>query len=264
MIYILFVILTILLIFGYLINTHVVEIEANVIDYQTPSELNYIHISDLHNKLFYLNGRLSSIINKNKPKFVVATGDYSNNQRSLSKVIFELSKVKCEVYMILGNYEREEEQYLKSKRKISIDLLRQEVGKYKNLHLLINESIEMQYGKSKIYFHGFDNSTYGNEKEIINYKKDENDYTILMAHSPNIINYIKKHNYDYNHLLVGHTHGKQVNISFNKTFYDKYHIGLKRVSEDQFFSISKGLGTVRIPLRVNSRPTINIYNTRCN
>lgn len=243
-----------------IIETHIARVNVVNLKFNVPSEFRYIHISDIHNKISFVNGRISKIINSEQPDFVVATGDYSNTQNKLSEVISELGKINSNVVLILGNYEREEEVKFLKKRNISLDLLKEEILKHNNLKLLVNDEIEVKIKESNISIYGFDNSVYGNEDYIEKPQKCEKNYKIILAHSPNIINKVNKEKITYNHILVGHTHGKQINVPINKTAYDHYHIGLQKQDDSKFFSISKGLGTVRLPLRIRSRSSIDVYN----
>ncbi len=61
-------------------------------------------------------------------------------------------------------------------------------------------------------------------------------------------------------LLTGHTHGGQVRL-FGKTFgaYKHFHIGSKKDRQVGLFSISRGLGTSRLPLRLHCFPEITVY-----
>lgn len=243
-----------------ILTTHLVKVEHMEIKQKVPSNFRFVHISDIHNKVSFINGRISSIINSTNPNFIVVTGDYSNTQKNLSKVIKELGNIKYPVFMVLGNYEREEQKNYFMKRNIELDKLVNEVSKYDNLKLLINENSILYMGETKVLIYGFDNSIYGNEKYDIETEKISNDYKIVLAHSPNIINTIESKGMSYNHILVGHTHGGQINIPILKTAYAGFHIGYKEISNDQYFSISRGLGTVRIPLRIRSNPVIDVYD----
>lgn len=242
-------------------STHLVKVEHIEIQKKVPSNFRFIHISDIHNKVNFINGRISSIINSKNPDFVVVTGDYSNTQKKLSRVIEELSVIAHPVFMILGNYEREEQKYFLMKRDISLDKLTNEISKYNNLKLLVNENSLLTIRETKVLIYGFDNSKYGNERYDIDIEKTSNDYKIILAHSPNIINTIEAREISYNHILVGHTHGRQINIPIlYKTSYDGFHIGCKKINNDQYFSVSRGLGTVRVPLRIRSAPVIDVYD----
>ncbi|MFS1512713.1 hypothetical protein VQL36_09785 [Chengkuizengella sp. SCS-71B] len=63
----------------------------------------------------------------------------------------------------------------------------------------------------------------------------------------------------YNLLLTGHTHGGQIRF-FHKTFgaYKHFHVGMKKITPQSFFYINRGLGTVKLPIRVNCSPEISV------
>ncbi len=252
--------LSVIFIFVAIYGTHVVRKHTIKIKKNIPNKIKYIHISDIHNKRIFLNGKLRDIINSNQPDFVVVTGDYSANQKNLPDVIKELGCINAPVYLVLGNYERREKVNLFKKRSITLDLLMEEVKKYRHLKLLINESHLLKVGATNIFIYGFDNSSYGNESYDLTNKQLNSHFSIMLAHSPRIIRYIEANQISFNHILVGHTHGKQVNIPYlSKTPYDEFHIGFKKIGKDRYFSISKGLGTTKVSLRINAQPEVVIY-----
>ncbi|MHC1747926.1 MAG: metallophosphoesterase [Cellulosilyticaceae bacterium] len=223
------------------------------------------HISDIHGKVKYLNGRLSKVLNKQKIDFLIVTGDLAENAKDREKVLEELRQVEVaeKMYLVLGNYEREERIGLKKR---PVDITNEEYHQLDTdkLKVLINEYDiygDVSSGR-KILFYGFDNSIYGNEKYPEELKGISADIKIVFAHSPNIINYNEAQEIPYDMLLVGHTHGNQMNIPIlNKVNrgYIKFHIGYK-VFDDKVFNISRGLGTSKIPIRINSSPQITIFD----
>jgi predicted MPP superfamily phosphohydrolase len=240
-------------------ETNWVVIKKSKLDMSLTSELHYVHISDIHGKTRFINGLLFKKINDLKADFVLVTGDYSNKQKSLSKVISELSQINSNILMVLGNYEREELVSLYKKRSITLEVLEDEVNKYSNIRLLVNEEKTIHIDGINISIYGFDNSVYGNESYTISETHMPIHLKLLLAHSPNIVHYIKDHNIDYNHLLVGHTHGKQINLPLVHSSYDHFHIGTIHEDEGRYFSITKGLGTVKLPIRIFAKPTIHHY-----
>lgn len=220
-------------------------------------KLKYVHITDIHGKIKFINGRLSKLINQQKPDFVLFTGDMINKLSQLDKVINELNNIDCRVYIVLGNYERE--SYNSGKKEIH-DFIKIEnaVNAAENLTLLINKETLQTINGIKVSIYGFDNSIYGNESYSTNNK--QYDYKILLAHSPTIISLISDKNIKYNHLLVGHTHGGQIRLGkIYRNEYSKYHIGDLYDDNGSIFTINKGIGTTRIPIRLNATPEIRCY-----
>jgi predicted MPP superfamily phosphohydrolase len=87
-----------------------------------------------------------------------------------------------------------------------------------------------------------------------------------LAHSPNIIKYIDGNYISYDLLLTGHTHGNQINLPYIKKIisqYSNFHIGVKTI-ENKLFYISKGLGTTKLPIRINAMPEITVFRIGIN
>ncbi len=245
----------ILIVIVLLVYTNTVE----VVRVQNQSEklfLKYVVLSDIHGKTMFLNGSLCSIVNAQSPDFVIVAGDLITFQKDADNVFAELGKLKCQVFWVLGNYERaskarggkvcSDTQAIISKSK-----------EYSNLNVLINEEARFCKEGRRISIYGFDNSVYGNE--YYNPCLEAN-YSILVAHSPNIIKYIDSKNIKYDHLITGHTHGGQINLS-SKILrgYSSYHSGDKVMPNKGIFTITKGLGTVKIPFRFRARPEVRVY-----
>lgn len=99
------------------------------------------------------------------------------------------------------------------------------------------------------------------DNEILNEKFD---YKIVLAHSPNIVSYMMSKEVSYDMLLVGHTHGKQMNIPFIRNLFSEcrdYHIGYEN-KDNVVINISRGLGTSIVPIRINAYPQITIIETK--
>lgn len=240
-------------------ETHFLETITYLLKSKEPLGLNYIHISDLHGKTWFLNGSLSRKINRKWPDFVVVTGDLTDHDGQLSRVISELAYISCPVFMVLGNHDRVEEGGVQAKKERNLALLRAEVAKHEHLKLLVNEAVTFIAKGKSVSIYGFDNSRYGNE--IFNQVDAMvGEYKILLAHSPSIAKKVVAKQIDFQHLLVGHTHGNQISIPLLKrTKFFKPHVGLMEIGEFKYISISKGLGTTRIPIRINSNPEMVIY-----
>lgn len=257
-----FVLLLVVMIFvGFILfGTHFLKTKVYCLKNKVLLGLRYIHISDLHGKTWFLNGGLSHKINRERPDFVVVTGDLTDHEAQLHRVVIALGRIACPVFMVLGNHDRVEEGWLQARKERSLDLLLQEVAKHEHLKLLVNEAITFSAKGKTVSIYGFDNSKYGYEQSN-HVDVMIGDYKILLAHSPTIVKKIKVEQIDFQHLLVGHTHGNQINLPFLKgTMFYQPHVGLVEIGEFKYLSISKGLGTTRIPVRFDCSPEMVIYN----
>jgi predicted MPP superfamily phosphohydrolase len=125
---------------------------------------------------------------------------------------------------------------------------------------LNNNSSWVKQGIVKIKIGGVDDYWTGSQ----NLNKTTNDlspqdFAILVSHNPDYIEQIDTSKLDL--VLCGHTHGGQVSL-FGKwapwipsQYGQKYAHGLKRKGDTQII-ISKGIGTVILPLRLFARPEI--------
>lgn len=244
-------------------HTNYVKVVHRAIDTEIPNKIRFIHISDIHGKTHFINGSISGIINQEKPDFVIATGDYANNLDQLPGVLEELSLIQSPLYLILGNYEREEVGAIFRKIPIDEAVLVKNFEQYKNMNLLINDYKIFTKQQSKILIYGFDNSIYGNEYYNPKAEEVKCDYRLIIAHSPDIINTVAEQNILYHQILVGHTHGGQIKFlrRFNRK-YAHFHTGMKQIISKQYFCIHPGLGTVKIPFRFNSFPELTVYKIK--
>ncbi len=217
----------------YLYSTFHIKFEIHTIQKDSiVRPIKIIQISDLHGRTSFVNGQLSDLIN-----------------------------VTNKILVVLGNYEREKIKHFK-KEQYDIEPLLKEFEEMYNLMFLVNSSIVDDSNGQTLVFYGFDNSIYGLEAYEDQPEYASADFTTLLSHSPNIIKYIDEHHIKYDLLLTGHTHGNQVNVPFLRGIrnaYKNYHIGMK-INNEKHFYISRGLGTARILLRVNSKPEITIIN----
>lgn len=91
-------------------------------------------------------------------------------------------------------------------------------------------------------------------------------FRLLLAHNPDLIRDAARCGVDL--MLSGHTHGGQVRLPFlgatvvPSRYGHRYAAGLFRV-EGAALYVSRGLGTVRFPLRFLCRPELAILTLRC-
>lgn len=224
--------------------------------------LTLIHITDLHGRNRYLNGSLHRLVNRWKPDVIFVTGDLVQNGDQLASVMDEIAKLEAKqgIYFVPGNYEREEVRGWRKRKYSEAELEARKKQWQARMTVLENEERLVKVGDALMRVYGFDNSTYGNERYRAKPGGTRADFTVLLAHSPNIISLIRQKEIPADLLLTGHTHGGQVRL-FGKTFgaYKHFHIGQKRDRLVGLFSISRGLGTSRLPLRLNCFPEITVH-----
>ncbi|WGV59092.1 metallophosphoesterase [Brevibacillus brevis] len=241
---------------------HTTYVKTSTVKLTIPSvpPLTVVHLSDPHGRIRFWNGELHKLVNVHEPDLVMVTGDLTQHSGQLARVLNELAKVKSKdgIFFVPGNYEREAGRFQKRVYSAAVSRSQKEAWQ-QVMTVLENESAVIEKDGSRIWIYGFDNSIYGNERHTEKEIRQAN-LTIFLAHSPNSISLIHNEGLKADLLLTGHTHGGQVRM-FNRTIgaYKHFHIGQK---EDPFvgvFGISRGLGTSRLPIRLNCFPEITVY-----
>lgn len=216
-----------------------------------------VQISDLHGKM-YPDKELIKRLNQLKPDLLVITGDiFDENEEvplSYAGQILGGLTARHGIYYVYGN----NDEYL---RKEDI----KETLKKINIHVLDNEKTEIQMNGQKIELIGVDYTHSSSEVDLTSIVDDTgNAPKILLAHRPEIIKYALNAGIDL--VLVGHTHGNQVNVAYMPKFinvlkkgYEKYSSGLFELGTTQMY-VNRGLGTSDIPVRFLSRPEITVLN----
>ncbi|MFF0828925.1 metallophosphoesterase [Brevibacillus sp. NPDC003359] len=224
------------------------------------SPLTLLHLTDFHGRTRYLNGYLHRLVNVHNPDIVMVTGDLTQHSGQLTPVLNELAKIKSEngIFFVPGNYEREAGRFRKKVYSPAVYRSQKEAIQ-QVMTVLENESTVIEKDTGLIWIYGFDNSIYGNERRPGQEIQQAN-LMIFLAHSPNIISLIRNEGLKADLLLTGHTHGGQIRL-FNRTVgaYKHFHVGQKEDQSVGVFGISRGLGTSRLPIRLNCFPEITVY-----
>src|SRR5690606_36275120 len=85
---------------------------------------------------------------------------------------------------------------------------------------------------------------------------DQEQYTILLSHAPNIVIRYSSNDILADLILSGHTHGGQVRLPFigalaapGQGLFPKLDKGTFTIAQDQYLYIDSGLGTSMVPIR---------------
>jgi hypothetical protein len=91
----------------------------------------------------------------------------------------------------------------------------------------------------------------------------EDEFKLLLAHNPQIVRRAARYNVDL--MLSGHTHGGQVKLRDEEKRIlprRKLSSGLHRRQNTQVY-ITRGIGTVVVPIRYQCPPEISVIELRC-
>lgn len=254
------VIWTVLIIWGYYQNHHIVVTEYTYQNDKIDEELDgytIVQVSDLHNQSFGFNEKtLIKKIETAEPDIIVVTGDtidsaHGSYKRSLD-FLKEINKL-APVYFITGNHEK----WLEKKKPEKINAFYKEIEEA-GINIIDNETVKIC---DTFYLIGLADDELGGSKlrELTeNLPKDS--LKILLAHEPKY--YDNYSAYDMDLVLTGHVHGGQFIIpgmggfvSPEFTFFPELYEG-EHIYGDTTMIISRGLGNSLIPLRINNYPEL--------
>lgn len=225
-------------------------------------------VSDLHNAEFGENNeKLLKLLSESKPNIIVITGDLIDAGHTNIKVALDFVKEVVSIapiYYVTGNHEASLLQY---------DEL--ETGlKTVGVIVLEDSAIELKYGNDTITLIGISDPNFTIKGDMLgevqamvatklnNLVDDENSYTILLSHRPELFESYVSCNIDL--VLSGHAHGGQFRLPFigglfapNQGIFPQYDAGLYTNGNTNMV-VSRGLGNSIIPIRFNNRPEIVI------
>lgn len=226
---------------------------------QLPEQgLKLVQITDYHN--FKHNKRILKLISYIKPDIIIITGDlidkrtkdYSNVYNFVEKLI----TFNKNVYYVPGNHEL---------RSGNLDSFLEELER-RRVKVLLNNNESLIIGNKKINICGIDysSSKKGDLEQTVS-NIDENLYTILLCHKPDIVKHHKDIPCDL--IVCGHTHGGQIRIPIigaliapDQGFKPKYNKGIYEIGENSLLYIDSGVGTTRLPIRLCNRSQISLIH----
>lgn len=217
-----------------------------------------VHLSDIHHSPYTdktLIERAVRAANRAKPDMIVLTGDFVSHEADyIAPVADMLSKLKSRfgTFACLGNHDHWTDPGLVT------DLLRGE-----GINVLINEGQRVEADGSSFWIAGVDDYMVGKtdvEASLLGSFPDE--FKLLLAHNPIIFRQSVKQNIDLT--LSGHTHGGQMRFRNNKKRLfntRKLTSGLHYRKDSQIY-ITRGIGTVVVPMRYQCPPEISVIELR--
>lgn len=261
-IYILLFIGLIIIYSRYIATTGIQIKEYSIINNKIPESFKgfkVVHFSDLKygstTDQKYLK-KLVNKINELNPDIIIFTGDLVSSNYKLTdndkkSIIENLNKLdpKIDIYSIRGDNDINETY--------NSIITQTKIIEINNLNKLIYYK-----GDTPIMLIGLDDSINGNQSLDMAFNYEENNYyKILIAHEPDTYEKIKDKNIDL--FLAGHSLNGQVRLPFIGSIYTptgakKYYDSKYKIDNTEIY-ISNGLGTSKIPYRLNNRPSINLY-----
>lgn len=218
-----------------------------------------IQLSDTHHSPFTSLEHIKraiKIANRLRPDMFLLTGDYVSHEREyIAPVAAALGKLKSKygTYACLGNHDHWTDADLVT------HLFRGE-----GINMLINEGLRVEARGASFWLAGVDDYMVGKTDVPAAMKGSYPDeMKLLLAHNPIIFREAARMGIDLT--LSGHTHGGQVKVrnDAQRLFPQRrLKAGWYYRKNSQIY-ITRGIGTVVLPLRYQCPPEISLLELRC-
>ncbi len=220
-----------------------------------------VHLSDIHHSPFTDLAHITRAVglsNKLKPDMFVLTGDFvSHEPEYIAPAAEVLGRLESEfgTFACLGNHDHWTDAALVTSR------LREA-----NIRVLINEGFRFAARGASFWLSGVDDYQVGRTDLRAALRGSfPDEMKLLLAHNPKILNRAARASIDL--MLSGHTHGGQVKLRGDEKRIlprrRKFASGLYRRRDTQIY-ITRGIGTVVLPVRYGCPPEISVIELKCN
>jgi predicted MPP superfamily phosphohydrolase len=217
-------------------------------------------ISDIHSSVFMSKARMENyarVVNALQADLIAVTGDFVDSQ--VDEVYpfaeaFASLKAPYGVYGVLGNHDYYTHHVDEVARHVD------DCG----IKLLVNDRVTLKKDGKHLHVLGIDDiGSSSRALKLIDRTMagiDRSVPTLLMCHRPYYFDQAASRNIDL--MLSGHTHGGQ--IVFTRTANDiitpariasQYVAGLYTIGSSHMY-VSRGVGTVGVPIRINCPPEV--------
>ena len=217
-----------------------------------------LHLSDTHHSPFTgLDhiARAVTVASQLKPDLVALTGDFVSHEAQyiapVAKVLGEL-RAPHGVYACLGNHDHWTDP----------EAMTRELEK-NNIRVLINAGLRLESTDAPFWLCGVDDHMVGKTDLAAALKGAfPDEFKLLLAHNPVIFRRAARAGVDLT--LSGHTHGGQVRVRDNdqRLIRRRRTAGLHRIKQSHIY-ITRGIGTVVLPVRFQCPPEISVLELRC-
>lgn len=226
-----------------------------------------VQISDLHNAEFGTdNQKLIDILKSEAPDAIVITGDLIDARRTNTEIAESFARRCMEIadcYYVPGNREaRLGGTYDAFESALIAD----------GVNVLRNGSVRIRKEMDAIRIIGVDDPAFAKASDAITNLDaalealSSDDFTILLAHRPELIDEYSKWGIDL--VLSGHAHGGQIRLpgfgglyAPGQGFFPRYTSGNYTMGDTEMI-VSRGIGNSAFPLRVNDRPEVVIVTLK--
>ncbi len=219
-----------------------------------------VHLSDIHHSPFTDIEHIERAVhaaNELSPHAIVLTGDYVSHEKEyIDPVSVELGKLESEfgTYACLGNHDHWTDAGLVTRSL-----------KEKGIRVLVNEGFRFEAYDQAFWLCGVDDYMVKQTDLPAALKGSfPDEMVMLLAHNPSILRQASRYGVDV--MFSGHTHGGQIKLidkdSSIPTRRRKLSSGLHKRKNTQIY-ITRGIGTVVLPVRYQCPPEISLIELCC-
>lgn len=231
------------------------------------------HVSDLHNtEIGKDNEKLLAMLQDAEPDIIAITGDLIDSRNTDVEVALQFIREAVKIapcYYVTGNHESRISEY--SVLKAGMETA--------GVVILEDARTEISLGGATITLTGVNDPSFrtndlsGDSVTVMDAKLtqlhgDDNEFTILLSHRPELFDTYVKNNIDL--VLSGHAHGGQLRLPFigglvapHQGMFPEYDAGLY-TEENTNMIVSRGVGNSIFPFRINNRPEVILIELQVN
>jgi predicted MPP superfamily phosphohydrolase len=220
--------------------------------------LKIIHLSDIHHSpltgLEHIE-RTVKIVNRLHPDMIALTGDFVSHDatyiKPVAKVLGELT-AECGVHACLGNHDHWTDPEMVTNELTA-----------NGINVLVNRGERIETRDASFWLAGVDDHMVG-KTDLPEALKGSfaDEMKILLAHNPIIFRQAIRAGVDLT--LSGHTHGGQVRVrDSNRRMIRRRRVAGLHTRKGSNIYITRGIGTVVLPVRYQCPPEISMLELRC-
>ena len=247
------------------VDFHVREVDVPIAGLPDDLDgLRLLHLSDIHLSPFLSEKQLARVIDASNgfhPHLAAVTGDLiSSRGDPIDACIRQLARLKSDAGLVacMGNHEhfaQVEDYTAAAAARVGIPFLR-------------SQARQLRFGNATLNVAGVDyqplyqksTNLRGAERLMV-----PGATNLLLSHNPDVFPVAVRQG--YNLMLAGHTHGGQVSVEIlNEAinparFFTHYVYGLYRLGSTAGY-VTRGIGTIGIPVRIGAPPEISLLRLR--
>ena len=224
--------------------------------------LRLAQLTDLHMGPFMSErdvARAVAMANEFRPHLAFVTGDLiTDGGDPLDACIERLAELRASdgIYGCMGNHEGY----------VRVEAYTAREGMRRGIDFLRGESRLLRFGDASVNLVGVDHQTMGRPYLVEGPSLSRPGYfNILLSHNPDVFPVAAMQGYDLT--IAGHTHGGQLIVEARGLtltpgrFFTSYIRGLYRQGLSALY-VSRGIGTVGIPVRLGAPPEVTLIRLR--